>query len=47
MSEPVDEIFSKDTEQLSDNNDEVERKRSELISWVKQENKLSKSIKQQ
>ena len=42
MSEPVDEIFS---DQLPDNND-VERKRSELISWIKQGNKLRKSIKQ-
>ncbi len=45
MSEPVDEIFSEASEQLPDNN-EVERKRSELISWIKQGNKLSKSIKQ-
>ena len=45
MSEPVDEIFSEATKQLPDN-DEVERKRSELISWIKQGNKLSKSIKQ-
>ncbi len=46
MSEPIDEIFSEATEQLPDNNDEVERKRSDLISWIKQGNKLSKSIKQ-
>ncbi len=45
MSEPVDEMFSEATEQLPDNN-EVERKRSELISWIKQGNKLSKTIKQ-
>ncbi len=45
MSKPVDEIFSEATEQLPDNN-EVERKRSELISWIKQGNKLSKTIKQ-
>ncbi len=45
MSEPVDEIFSDATEQLLDNND-VERKRGELICWIKQGNKLSKSIKQ-
>ncbi len=45
MSEPVDEIFSEATEQLPDDN-EVVRKRSELISWIKQGNKLSKTIKQ-
>ncbi len=45
MSEPVDQIFSEATEQLPDN-DEVERKRAELISWIKQGNKLSKTIKQ-
>ena len=45
MSEPVDEIFSEATEQLPDN-DEVERKRAELISWIKQGNKLSETIKQ-
>ncbi len=45
MSKPVDEIFSEATEQLPDNN-KVERKRSELISWIKQGNKLSKTIKQ-
>ena len=45
MSEPVDEIFSEATDQLPDNND-VERKRAELIGWIKQVNKLSKSIKQ-
>ena len=41
----VDEIFSEATEQLPDNN-EVERKRSELISWIKQGSKLSETIKQ-
>ena len=45
MSEPVDEIFSEATEQLPDN-DEVERKRAELISWIKQGNKLGETIKQ-
>ena len=45
MSEPVDAIFSEATEQLRDNN-QVERKRSELISWIKQGNKFSKTIKQ-
>ncbi len=45
MSEPVDDIFSEATERLPDNN-EVERKRSELVSWIKQGNKLSKTIKQ-
>ncbi len=45
MSEPVDEIFSEAPEQIPDNSD-VERKRSKLISWIKQGNKLSKSIKQ-
>ena len=38
-------MFSESTEQLPDNN-EVERKRSELTSWIKQGNKLSKTIKQ-
>ncbi len=45
MPEPVDEIFSEATEQLLVS-DEVERKRAEVISWVKQGNKLSKTIKQ-
>ena len=38
MSEPVDEIFCEATEQPPVS-DEVERKRAELISWVKQGNK--------
>ncbi len=41
MSEPVDEIFSEATEQLPDSS-KVERERSELISWIKQGNELSK-----